>query len=291
MDFKTKRFFIIGEEWVYYKIYCGSYSADRILINEIVIIADVLFEKKLIDEWFFIRYKDPNNHLRIRFHLTNLDAFQEVIKFINLYLAKLIKDQVVNDFFLANYKRELERYGGSTIVEAEKLFYHNSKKVVELISCTTPEYDEIARIFSSLQMIKDLLKYFEIPIDICLEFVQHVSMKFKSEHNVKKENTNNLSRVYLKYKTDILSFLDNEQDPEYLDGLSEIIKINHEEIKTIKTILSKSDQNQNINSLDLITSFIHMNINRTFRSKQKEYELLCYDFMSRYYKYVIHKKQ
>jgi thiopeptide-type bacteriocin biosynthesis protein len=76
---KIKRNFIVGEEWLYYKIYCGNYTADKILINEVQTIVNKLFRKKLIDQWFFIRYYDPDFHLRIRFHLINLNAITEVI--------------------------------------------------------------------------------------------------------------------------------------------------------------------------------------------------------------------
>ncbi|WP_428229084.1 thiopeptide-type bacteriocin biosynthesis protein [Flavobacterium sp.] len=287
---KVKRTFIIGEEWLYYKIYCGNHSSDQILINEIQIIVAKLFKQNLIDQWFFIRYKDPNNHLRIRFHLTKLDAIQKIIQLIKLHLSNLVKNDIVYDIELTTYKREIERYGENTIIESEKLFYHNSKKVVELIKNLAPEYDEIARIFSSLKMIDDLLKYFEIPLEVSQEFVQNMYLKFQLEHNVQRENVKKLSELYTKNKPDILLFISKQQDPDYLDGLTEIIKIKKEEIKIIKSILTKTSKDNKINSLELIDSFVHMNINRIFRSKQREYELLCYDFMNRYYKSIRYKK-
>lgn len=285
-----KRTFIIGEEWLYYKIYCGNHSSDQILINEIQIIVAQLFEQKLIDQWFFIRYNDPNNHLRIRFHLTKLDAIQEIIQLVKLHLSNLVKNEIIYDIELTTYKREIERYGENTIIESEELFYYNSKKIVDLIDNISPEYDEIARIFSSLKMIHELLKYFEIPLEVSQEFVQNMYLKFQSEHNVQRENVKKLSQLYNNNKEDILLFLSNEEDPDYLDGLTEIIKIKTEEIKIIKSILTKNSKEIITNHLEIITSFIHMNINRTFRSKQREYELLCYDFMNRYYKSVRYKK-
>jgi hypothetical protein len=38
---------------------------------------------------------------------------------------------------------------------------------------------------------------------------------------------------------------------------------------------------------DLITSYIHMMMNRSFRSRQRIHELVLYDFLYRYYKSVI----
>lgn len=287
---EVKRKFILGDEWLYYKIYCGTYYSDQILINQIQIIVNELLEKKIIDLWFFIRYNDSDNHIRIRLHFVDPNTIMQAIQLFNLHFCKLISDNAVYDLTTSTYKREIERYGENTICEVEKIFYYNSKKTIDLISNTTPEYDEIARIFSSLQMIKDLLINFQIPLDLCLKFTKNMSDEFKLEQNVDRENIRQLYHLYLKYKADISLFLSKEQDPLYLDGLAEINRIKKEEIQLIKKISDKIYK-QNISSiLELIASIIHMNINRTFRSKQREYEMLCYDFMNRYYKLVTYKK-
>ncbi|TCN57671.1 hypothetical protein D0809_13885 [Flavobacterium circumlabens] len=287
---KIKRNFIVGEEWLYYKIYCGYHTADKILTNEVQIIINKLFKQKLIDQWFFIRYHDPDFHLRLRFHLVNLNSITEVIELIKSHFSKLFENDTIYDVILPTYKREIERYGESTILYSEKLFYYNSKKIIELISKTVPEFDEITRILSSLHMIANLLKYFEIPIDVSLAFVTDRYLHFKLEHNIQKENIAKMTKLFSIYKPEILLLLSENRDPQHLEGLNKILKLKVEEIKTIKKILNNVPTDNSSYVLDLIASFIHMNINRTFRSKQREYELICYDFMSRYYKYIIYKK-
>lgn len=287
---EIKRIFILGEEWLYYKIYCGSYSADTVLIESILPIVSELQQKKLIDQWFFIRYHDPKNHLRVRFHLSNTDNLQAVIKLIQFYFSKLIEKDIVYDIITATYKREIERYGTKTILEAEKLFYYHSKKTLQLIDNTTPAHDEIARIFASLQMIDDLLEEFEISLIHRQEFINRMQLQFKEEHAIDKDNIKKLDQLYRNYRTEISLFLTKKQEPLYLEGLLEIIKTKEEETKIIKTILCKIKENSHFPSLDLIVSLIHMNINRTFRSKQRQYEMVCYDFMNRYYKTILARK-
>lgn len=287
---KIKRNFIVGEEWLYYKIYCGNHTADKILSNEIQTIVKKLLKQNLIDQWFFIRYNDPDDHLRLRFHLINVNAIKEVLELITFHLSKLFQNDTIYDIILPTYKREIERYGENTILDSEKLFYYNSRKIIELISNTTPEFDEIARIFSSLHMINNLLKYFEIPLQAGQEFVEDKCLGFKQEHNIQKENITKMTKLYSNYKSEILPFLAEGRDPEYLEGLSGIIKFKTEEVKTIKKILNNVPSDNRSYILELIASFVHMNINRTFRSKQREYELICYDFMNKYYKYIIYKK-
>ena len=134
------------------------------------------------------------------------------------------------------------------------------------------------------------MEEFEISTTHRQKFTHLKQLKIKEEHNIVKENTKRLDKLYRNYKTEISSFLTEKQEPTYLEGLLELIKTREEETKIIKTILSKIKQDNIVTSLDLIATLIHMNINRTFRSKQKQYEMLCYDFMNRYYKTILAKK-
>ena len=67
----VKRTYQLGEEWLYYKVYCGVRTANSILANEISSLTQELLSDGLIDKWFFIRYADPEKHLRLRFKLTD----------------------------------------------------------------------------------------------------------------------------------------------------------------------------------------------------------------------------
>ncbi|OUL64043.1 thiopeptide-type bacteriocin biosynthesis protein [Flavobacterium sp. AJR] len=280
---KVKRSFILGEEWLYYKIYCGHYSADLILAESILPIVDELVQKGLIVQWFFIRYNDPNNHLRLRFQIENLDNIQVIIKLMQTHFSELIKKDLVSDIVTATYKREIERYGESTIELVEKLFYYHSEKTVNLITNTTPQEDEIARIFASLQMINDLLECFNIPLNNRISFVKTMQEDYKSEQHIEKENNKKLDFLYRTYRNEIILYLQEKQEPVYLEGLIDLVKITQKEIEVIKEIISMKSST----SLeDFISSLIHMNINRIFRSKQRHYEMMCYDFMNRYYKNI-----
>src|SRR5262249_46206428 len=57
----VRRRFAPGSEWTYAKLYCGRAAADRLLAEQIAPLAGIA------DQWFFIRYEDPDFHLRVRF--------------------------------------------------------------------------------------------------------------------------------------------------------------------------------------------------------------------------------
>jgi thiopeptide-type bacteriocin biosynthesis protein len=90
-----QRIFIIGDEWLYYKIYSGYKTAETLLIDTIFPLAQLFLQAHWIDNWFFIRYSDPQFHLRIRFHITKNEHIASIISNRPSYpIAKL------NSFFL-----------------------------------------------------------------------------------------------------------------------------------------------------------------------------------------------
>ena len=59
MNNNTKRIFIIGDEWLYLKLYTGVKTADYILTTHFKNLLDQMIRNEYIDHWFFIRYSDP----------------------------------------------------------------------------------------------------------------------------------------------------------------------------------------------------------------------------------------
>lgn len=62
--------------------------------------------------------------------------------------------------------------------------------------------------------------------------------------------------------------------------------------KALIPIVQQIDEKVGVNRKmeELLKSYLHMMLNRLFRSKNRKYELLIYDFMFRYYKAEIARK-
>jgi hypothetical protein len=50
---EIQRKFILGDEWLYYKIYLGEYVSDFVLTNIVYVISKQLIDNKIIDKVFF----------------------------------------------------------------------------------------------------------------------------------------------------------------------------------------------------------------------------------------------
>lgn len=133
MEKVIKRSFILGDEWIYYKIYVGVKTADFILMNNLKPLLEKLVANFDVNHWFFIRYSDPDFHLRLRLHVADKNKLVNIINYINVELKELIELEMVWKVQIDTYNRELERYGFSIIEQSELLFYHDSKMIIDAL--------------------------------------------------------------------------------------------------------------------------------------------------------------
>ncbi len=85
---KIIREFNFGSEWLYYKIYCGVEFADTLLSNHIGTVLQKNQQLGVLDKWFFIRYSDPDFHLRLRASFQGTFLFRCFFNRINKCLTK-----------------------------------------------------------------------------------------------------------------------------------------------------------------------------------------------------------
>ena len=86
------------------------------------------------DGWFFIRYGDPEWHLRVRFHGDPSRLQSGVLPRLHAALEPLLADGRIWRVQLDTYEREVERYGGPEgIGLAERLFQIDSEAVLAIL--------------------------------------------------------------------------------------------------------------------------------------------------------------
>lgn len=86
----TQRSYIPGSEWIYFKIYAGDKTMDKLLSNNIYHIISKLKKRQLIEKWFFIRFADPDSHIRVRFLVKETSHIGIIINLIYSQLNKLV---------------------------------------------------------------------------------------------------------------------------------------------------------------------------------------------------------
>lgn len=276
----TNRIFPIGSEWLYMKIYSSPFFADKILspIGEYI---NALIEKKIIEKFFFIRYSDPDFHIRIRLKLFDKSAFSTIITDMHAILDMDIQNKTV-DIKLESYKRELERYTPELIDDIETLFFYNSLSILNLLKKIEGNtLDDSQRWLFGLFYIDNLLSLFGMSIEEKLEFSKLNNESFSTEFNKNKLLNKQLDKKYRTKKELIDTIFINEayKNTIYYDSsaLQQIIQ-------------NINDKKESQDFHYILSSIIHMDCNRLFRDEQRKHEYVLYDFLYRYYKKLAFSK-
>ena len=116
-----------GGEWLYTKVYAMSDLHDGLLSGQV----SRLVERMGAERWFFLRYRDPDAHLRLRFHAGDQAVLHDWAR--EAAAAGLIRTMVLDE-----YEPETVRYGGPEVLQAaEELFCADSRAVIEQLKLRT----------------------------------------------------------------------------------------------------------------------------------------------------------
>lgn len=280
-SFAGKENYYPGSSWLYCKFYLGHFTADKILV-ELKDLVEELFKDRKIHKWFFIRYSDPNFHLRIRFKLYDNNDFQYVLKRILTHFDSHIKREIIWNIQLDTYKPEYARYGNIEI--AETVFCYSSMSVVNYLNVFSSEHDLYKNIFA-IKTIDNYLNLFQFDITAKIEFSKRCMNNFAKEFNSDLAVKKQINKKYNEIKGDIERILFFEAVSREEMEICKIIESQNielsEKIRSLVSVLKREDL------FGLIGSYIHMSVNRIFIAKQRLHEYVLYEMVHR--SYLSHK--
>jgi len=261
---RIQKTFVVGDKWLYYKIYCGITTADTILLEVIKPLTNSLLENNLIEKWFFIRYADPELHLRVRFYVKDVTNLGDIIHSIKEYTEPYILSSQIWNIQIDTYQRELERYGKNSITLAETFFYYDSEQIVSIIEHSSDEETRILAVFKYLEMIIKLFNLTNVALISFLNNMQHnFKEEFKADRNMRKELSNTYRVLEPLLTTSHLT--EDKKSKQIITRIYEMAK----------------EDNLLVPLESLLASFIHMTINRSFIAQQRLYEMMLYHFLYR----------
>ncbi len=277
---RVKRSFPIGSEWLYFKFYVGTKGADDLLSGPVKMITDQLLASQMIDKWFFIRYADPEYHLRVRFHLAPNADIQAIIKVINNGMQKFIDNSSVSRIQVDTYQREIERYGEISIELSETYFFYDSIFFVNILNIIK-QSNNAARVrwMYILKSVDTLLD------DFGLNISQKCSLMKKIDVSERMGANKQMSAKYRTLDSEIDSLLSGAREEEPWPAIQSILLQRSSIMKPIAEQILVMDKRGEF-QVDLesyLASIIHMMINRICISKPNEHEYAVYDLLYRYY--------
>lgn len=146
-----------GSDWVFAKLYLGPEFEHRILLDEIAPFGARAVASGAADHWFFLRYADPERHLRLRFHGPAGRLRRELVPSLCDWVGGLVDDDRCQRFALDTYEREIERFGGDEGTTAcEAFFAADTRAVLDLLRVLDVE-DSVAPIPAAVLSVDALL--------------------------------------------------------------------------------------------------------------------------------------
>ncbi len=283
---KIQRNFILGDEWLYFNIYTGINISDTILTDIIKPVTKKLLQENIIDSWFFIRYVDPEYHLRIRFHLTDAKLLTNILEVLNPYFKNFLNEELIWKIQTDTYSREIERYGTDTMLLSEELFFHESQMVVNFLELIEGNEGEESRWLFALACTDSLLEIFQFSLTDKINLLDDFYTKMGNKLGI---STNKNFRIQLgnKYRQESkkIKMILDRNEVEY-NNIFELITLRDNKIKQNVDKILALDKTKKLNMtlVNLVASFSHMQLNRIFKSKSNQHEMICYNFLLRHYK-------
>jgi lantibiotic biosynthesis protein len=123
-----------GSDWLYLKLYGPRPFEDELIAGPLASFGEFATRAGLSDGWFFLRYSDPEAHLRVRFHGEPAALLGPLLRQVCDWAGELVADGVCTRFAFDTYEREVERYGGNDgLRAAEAIFAADSPAVAGML--------------------------------------------------------------------------------------------------------------------------------------------------------------
>ncbi len=282
----TRRVFAPGSEWLYAKLYCGESTTDHVL-RELAPAIRGAIEAGHASHWFFLRYADPDPHLRLRFAGDPRQLAASVLPALERATAPLIADGAMRRLVLDTYHRELERYGGDRGIElVEKLFHLDSECVLSIVELLDGDAGGDARWRLALRGIDSMLDALGLTPDERAACVTMGRDSIGREHDADAAFWGRIGDRFTQERAslDLLFARDPARDKDHdLEPGFELLAARDAAIAELAVELRRRDAAGELTPTlrDFAWSLVHMHANRLLHASQRSQEMVLYDFLRR----------
>ena len=287
----VKHSYSIGEDWLYYKFYCGERAGEEVVNKVINPLVSELYGKELIKKWFFIRYYDAlGHHIRFRILLKDLGQFTQCIQMVKNYSNEFVNSKVIWKIQTDNYLRELQRYGYEAIEATESLFHNDSLCTLQFADMIEGDSGEKVRWLFSLLSMDHLMNDFNISLEDRVKLFNAAKTSFGKEFNRSGKLNKDINELFADNEFEIERFLDKNNIEEMYEPLWQILEQRSQNNLPLVTELKNFDSQKKLPRPlhEILLSYLHMVCNRIFLSKHRMHEMVVYDFMYKYYSKQMH---
>ena len=262
------RTFAPGSEWLYLKLYAGPAALDEIIRRLALPLA------RRDERWFFVRYADPELHLRLRVRTRR-------VKRLIAAANALLEEGLVWRVQLDTYEREIERYGAIEL--AEEVFHIDSIAAARIIDVLEPgEAGLEERWRLALTGVDRMLSDFGLDLEEKRDLMRAASAAIAAQLDAPPSLRHDLGDAFRQLRPELERLLAADAGNPLAPGL-DLLAARSPRLAAIAAELRA----RTVPVRDVLLSFIHMYVNRMTRADQQRQELVIYDFLARLYESAI----
>jgi thiopeptide-type bacteriocin biosynthesis protein len=153
-----------GSDWLFAKLYSGRTRHDDLLAGPVREFANGALQNGLAERWFFIRYADPEPHIRLRFQGEAASLLAHLLPALTAWGRSLVEAGLLRKLVVDSYDREIERYGGPEGIQvAEQVFAGDSVAVCNIVALRIRRILELSSLDLALITMDDLVSSLGLP--------------------------------------------------------------------------------------------------------------------------------
>lgn len=286
-----------GSRWLYAKLYTGSTTADDILQGPIRQLVQRYGQE--IHRWFFIRYNDPDFHLRVRFSVPDDGLRWDLQQRLSALATQLREQGFIWDLQLATYEPEIERYGGREGLNlCEQIFHQDSAAVLAMLPLLRGDLGATHRWLATLASINGLLSgLFADDLSARIACIDAMRQGFADEMGADKRMRRGMAQKLRQHSQLIAAALREPEtvplpkthpEAESLSPLeSSLIVLRqrdqrlHEPMAALRRLGQSGHLAMPLGNLG--ASLAHMTVNRWIPADARAHEAVLYDFLHRHW--------
>jgi len=270
-----------GSDWLYVKLYGGVASLDELLAKTVNPLVRAAYDSRAISRWFFVRYADPQPHLRIRFNGPAEFLRERVIPLVASTCNPLLASGNIWKIQFDTYEREIERYGGADATLAtEDIFCADSDAVLEVLQALKDHESLDHRWRVALLGVDALLTDLGLDLEAKRKATEILRIsnfqQFQVGVSVKKQLGDRFRGE--RHKLDALFDSASEESSVFEFARNAFERRTARIGKAVARL-----RNLNADMSSLADSYVHMHVNRLIRSSARQHEIVLYDFLFRVY--------
>jgi thiopeptide-type bacteriocin biosynthesis protein len=283
----VRRRFPPGSEWLYAKLYTGTGTADQVLNHLVGPLVRSSLASGAADAWFFIRYGDPDWHLRLRLHGEPGRLHAEALPSLEAAAAPLLEAGQLWRMQLDIYEREVERYGGDRGIElAEQVFTADSEAVLTITGSLWGDAGLDLRWRLAMAGIDLLFEDLGLTLGEKRTVARRAREGLGQEFRVDGNFRGQVGQRYRAERAHLEALLDPGQAPPApLAAGLEALRRRSLRLAPVTAELRQLGQAGRLSTTmtDLAMSYAHMHVNRLLRSAHRAQELVLYELLDRAY--------